>query len=644
MYTWRVSDLNLTLIIEPGSPDWSFRLIVKEPQSGLRVVTHRGPVPTDRLKAEAQGAFREIRRCVTKGATLDRLEGHARLLFESLFPRPVKEFLSKMSGQLSVFAPALSLPWALLHDGDDFLLARWAVGELRASDGDEVHVRRSPVDVGRFLIVADPAEDLPAARFEGESIVRAASSLVDSGGCDLRLGRHRRSDLMRAFHRYDFIHFAGHADPGHDDESGWRLADGHLSPNDIASLSGRHAPRFVFANACRSSQEGIVAALMTAGVRHFVGTRVDLPDLLGADLATRFYESLIGGMSVGQALRRAALAAREKNEPVWLAYHLLGDPSVCYFEDSRVEQLPAGKRNGAVLCIRWPFNRSELEGHAKEIEHWRRDFFGVITKHGGRVLPSGELVQRAVFGLPVSFENDLFRAASAALELVHLNPDANCTVNFGALVMKRTDIIGPVLHHTESLTANGPAGVYIASSASVLLADSGEFESTDRADLMMVKGLKTPTVGSATALIGREEEVASLGDLAREAMRGQTARGAVLVGTAGMGKSHIMHTVAGSISSDYRVVWGRSVAYAESSPYAPFIQILSELSGVTRTNRETEARALLSAYLKGLDGHQGSQSGTFTVIPIEDLLHELVEEESLTDYLDPLLALLGFET
>ena len=120
---------------------------------------------------------------------LERLEGHARLLFELFFPRDLKALLRKASGHIAIHSPGITLPWSLLHDGDDYLIEQWAFGELREFQGQEYQASNQVPSQGRFLIVADPAEDLPAARFEGESIVRATSALIDAGGCDL-IGAH----------------------------------------------------------------------------------------------------------------------------------------------------------------------------------------------------------------------------------------------------------------------------------------------------------------------------------------------------------------------------------------------------------------------------------------------------------------------
>ena len=110
-----------------------------------------------------------------------------------------------------------------------------------------------------------------------------------------------RAFALRYLKDYDVVHFAGHADyvaaaPG---QSGWTLADGKLTADEIVKLGGgRPMPMVVFGNACQSGHTtawdgdttavfGLANAFLTAGVRHYLGTQWEMVDGQSALFAGR---------------------------------------------------------------------------------------------------------------------------------------------------------------------------------------------------------------------------------------------------------------------------------------------------------------------------------------------------------------------
>ena len=203
-----------------------------------------------RLDEELDGLERCVRRRVTKTREAAALEGHARLIFDLLFPLGLKRLLRSNRGNLTIHATSLDVPWSILHDGSSFLGLRWAMGCLQMAGSGVGQTKKSRAGL---LVIADPAGDLPAARYEGEALVRANAALGSESGCDVRLGKLRKNDFLRILGRYDLIHFAGHGDESSEsNEGGWRFSDGHLGPAEIATVRGGSAPRMVFANAVGS--------------------------------------------------------------------------------------------------------------------------------------------------------------------------------------------------------------------------------------------------------------------------------------------------------------------------------------------------------------------------------------------------------
>jgi hypothetical protein len=95
---------------------------------------------------------------------------------------------------------------------------------------------------------------------------------------------------------------------------------------------------------------GFVDATVRAGVTHFIGSSIPVPEAAAADLVEPFLLGLAMGCSVGEALRRARVAARRGSaDPasggslVGLAFSLFGRPSLGLLN-------AAGKRIGGQLA------------------------------------------------------------------------------------------------------------------------------------------------------------------------------------------------------------------------------------------------------------------------------------------------------
>jgi tetratricopeptide (TPR) repeat protein len=556
---------HLTLLIGATAEAGAVEILAaRGDEAGLAAALWRGVHRFDAAQAQAEGQalLRAARRSQGRGVAEGLVEP-GRLLFDLLLPAPIKAILRGEAGTLLVApGPLAELPWPLLHDGQDHLGLRWALGEV--GEGDLGLRRLVPRGrEGRLLVVADPAADLPAARFEGEALMAA---LAEGLPCDLRMGRLRRADFLRIFKSFRFIHFAGHADgadalgPG-----GWRLADGRVGSAELAALGGEASPLLVFANACRSALvPDLIPALLGAGVRLVIGTLLDLPDLPGAEFALQVYGALQDGHPVGEALRRARLAVAP--HPVWAAYRLFGDPRTVCFERRVVAQWSPGVRSAVVLAARPCSTAPSPEALAEEMQQFRDVLRACVEAEGGRLLPGRAAVVRAVFGLPVGHENDAERAVRAGWALAQRVPTATVVLEAGWVTAVGLDVVGQAGLDAEAACWGGAPGLRLLPGAVrrverlARVAPDGTWQ-----------GWRAAHEIPEPVLVGRQAELDRLVALVAR-------REAVLVlGPAGQGKSRLASALAERLVG--RVLVCRAVGESEAQPFAALVPLLRGLLG-----------------------------------------------------------------
>jgi hypothetical protein len=349
-------------------------------------ISRKHVVPFDPARAAARA--REIIAILGRGSHTRRLtDGDladlrhvGEELWRTLLHPTVQGELRRQSGSLLIELDEslVALPWELLYDGQQFLCRRFAVGRtVRSSEPRRGEERRAVGTPIRVLVLAcDPRGDLAEVQREGEAIAR-----------ELELHRTVRARLMsapdceticRQLKDYDVVHFAGHADyvrasPG---SSGWHLADGKLTGDQIAGLAGgRPMPMVVFSNACQSgvaeewgapdgsgdSQRayGLAGAFLLAGVRHYVGTQWEVVDGHSAVFATEFYKDLSLGQSIGAALQHARDAVVQRGgerQLAWASYVLYGDPDARPLtrpEQRRALSIPSAAKIAARASAPW---------------------------------------------------------------------------------------------------------------------------------------------------------------------------------------------------------------------------------------------------------------------------------------------------
>ena len=252
-------------------------------------------------------------------------------------------------------------------------------------------------------------------------------------------------------------------------------------------------------------------------------------------------------------------------------------------------------------------------GHASDPETLRRTMRGyyeqmrsILERHGGTVEKFVGDAVMAVFGVPVSHEDDALRAVRAAWEMRTAVPtlglSARIGVNTGEVVAGSGDslVTGDAVNVAARLEqAAEPGEVLVGAETQRLVRDAVVVEPVE----VTAKGKPDPVAafrlvevdpGAAaiarrfdTPLIGRDRELALLGDALSRAVVERSCHLFTLLGPAGVGKSRLAAEFLAR--ADATVVRGRCLDYGEGITYWPVIGVLKQL----------EAEAVVDAIAMG---------------------------------------------
>lgn len=218
-----------------------------------------------------------------------------------------------------------SLPWELLHNGEDFLalLLPLARTPVRAAQ------RRERLSIRRVLLVV-PESALDEALDEVRAIYGVLSDDLALRVEVLSGQEATKEELLQALQsgRFDAFHFSGHSDvEAPTGASSLRLREGRkLRADELRRLAGESGLQLVFLNSCESAVPGDVVGLADAfagrGIPCVVGMRWPVSDRGARVLALRFYRSLAEKGDPALALREARLAVGSEldwEDPAWAA-------------------------------------------------------------------------------------------------------------------------------------------------------------------------------------------------------------------------------------------------------------------------------------------------------------------------------------
>jgi class 3 adenylate cyclase len=231
--------------------------------------------------------------------------------------------------------------------------------------------------------------------------------------------------------------------------------------------------------------------------------------------------------------------------------------------------------------------RATMRGYYDEMR-------AILERHGGTVEKFVGDAVMAVFGVPVSHEDDALRAVRAAWEMrtavPQLGLSARIGVNTGEVVTGEGDslVTGDAVNVAARLEqAATPGEVLIGDKTRRLVRDAVTVEPVE----VTAKGKPEPMTafrlvdldpeasGIArrfdTPLVGRERELDLLRQAYERAVREQSCHLVTLLGPAGVGKSRLTAEFLGDI--DASVARGRCLDYGEGITFWPVIEVLKQL-------------------------------------------------------------------
>jgi class 3 adenylate cyclase len=219
----------------------------------------------------------------------------------------------------------------------------------------------------------------------------------------------------------------------------------------------------------------------------------------------------------------------------------------------------------------------------------------IVESHGGTVEKFiGDAVM-AVFGIPAAHEDDALRACRAADEmrdaLQELGIVGRIGVNTGEVVTGTSERLatGDAVNVAARLEQAAPPGELLIGEATHALVH--EAVVADPVEPLTLKGksepvpayrllsvLAAPDRSHASRFVGRQPEVARIGEAWQRAQEQARCELLTVIGDAGVGKSRLVAEALATVEA--RVVGGRCLPYGEGITYWPVVEVAKQLAAL----------------------------------------------------------------
>jgi predicted ATPase/class 3 adenylate cyclase len=278
--------------------------------------------------------------------------------------------------------------------------------------------------------------------------------------------------------------------------------------------------------------------------------------------------------------------------------------------------------------------RLDPESLRRVMSRYFDEMKAALESHGGTVEKFiGDAVM-AVFGIPVLHEDDALRAVRAAQEmrerLDRLNDDLerergirllNRTgVNTGEVVTGARDagqslVIGDAVNVAARLEqAAEPGEILIGDTTYRLIRDAVRTEPLESLSLkgkeQPVKAYRLLDVPDAapdaarrlvSPMVGRDRQLAVLRQAFEDAITDKVCHLFTVLGTAGVGKSRLVHEFVTEVERQATVLRGRCLPYGEGITFWPVRELVQAAAGILNTDPPDEALEKLAKLVQGED-------------------------------------------
>ncbi len=238
---------------------------------------------------------------------------------------------------------------------------------------------------------------------------------------------------------------------------------------------------------------------------------------------------------------------------------------------------------------------TDPEALRTRMRRYFEDLRAIVERHGGTVEKFVGDAVMAVFGIPVSHEDDALRAVRAASEMraaiSEHGLEARIGVNTGEVVVGgegETLVTGDAVNVAARLEqAAQPGEALIGAETRLLVRDAVRVEPVEP---LVLKGKSEPVEAfrllevlpdadalarhPETPLVGRERERQRLWRDYEDAVADRTCRLFTLLGPAGIGKSRLVADFLERVGDSAATLRGRCLPYGEGITYWPLVEIL----------------------------------------------------------------------
>lgn len=332
---------------------YALRLVPGEPEQLFESapITGRDDFVRDRI-AEVERVIKDPD--LTPRRRMSQLQNTGTLLFDQFFPEDMQAYLWEhrdLVHDLIVYTDEPFVPWELMHlkpprgkrgTTPRFLasggLVRWQLGSFPPQ---HVRVRRGHA---RSIcpVYANPM-------FKNDVGLAEADYLRDRFGAKAVTATPTGVERLLRGGGFDLLHFSGHGAARSDDiaeakvllkgrRRGSTVSEQYLSATDVAANLDWTGPDrvgpLVVLNACQTGRSGelfttvggFAKAFLDAGASAFVSCLWSVQEEPARVFVETLYEELLKGTPMSRASALARTAARDADDPTWLAYVVYARP------------------------------------------------------------------------------------------------------------------------------------------------------------------------------------------------------------------------------------------------------------------------------------------------------------------------------